>query len=338
MNWKLIFGLSLFGLAMGLATTYVVPSTVEPFFWLAIFLLSAFLIATRARGDFFLHGLLLGLANSVWITGVHLLLFHRYAADHAAEMKMMAGMPLSHHPRLLMALMGPVIGFVSGVVLGVFAMIAARLVRNRPRAAAAGIAIGAALLLTGPRSAIAQRAQFGGLVGYSIVGGNDSRTASDHGLGPVTGGDQAGLHLRVLFDVPMNPTLLTFRTELFYNRLTSGPNSFALTGEGGAQAARVDQTVGLTESFVGTTSRTAGIAPYFSLGAGVFASTLRYKPDGTTTVASATLGGMGMGLVAGAGLRIRMGGPDLLIDWRYFQGLNHTRGSAFMPLALGLVW
>ena len=231
---------------------------------------------------------------------------------------------------------GPVSMFVSGRMPGGLARISAPRVRNRPRVA--GIAIGAVLLLTAPHGAMAQGARFGGLVGYSIVGGNDSRTASDHGLGPVTGGDQAGLHLRLLFDVPMNPTLLTFRTELFYNRLTSGPNSFALTGEGGAQSARVDQTVGLTESFVGTTSRTAGIAPYFSLGAGVFATTLRYNPDGSVAAASATLGGMGMGLVAGAGLRIRVGGPDLLMDWRYFQALNHTRGSAFMPLALGLIW
>ena len=85
MNWSLIFQLSLYGLAMGLATVFVVPSTVEPFFWLVIFIISAYLIATRAPGRYFVHGLLVGIGNSIWITGVHVALFHSYAARHAGE-------------------------------------------------------------------------------------------------------------------------------------------------------------------------------------------------------------------------------------------------------------
>ena len=36
MNWKLIVQLSLFGLAMGVATVFWVPSTIEPIFWLML--------------------------------------------------------------------------------------------------------------------------------------------------------------------------------------------------------------------------------------------------------------------------------------------------------------
>ena len=50
MDWKLIFGLSLFGLAMAIGTVFVIPSNVEPIFWLVIFLVCAFLIA-RMRPD-----------------------------------------------------------------------------------------------------------------------------------------------------------------------------------------------------------------------------------------------------------------------------------------------
>lgn len=32
MNWKLIVRLSLFGLAMGIATMFLIPSTIEPIF------------------------------------------------------------------------------------------------------------------------------------------------------------------------------------------------------------------------------------------------------------------------------------------------------------------
>ena len=131
MNWKLIFGLSLFGLAMGIATVFVIPSRLEPMFWLAIFVLSAYLIATNSPDRYFLHGLLLGVANSVWITASHILLFDRYLASHAQEAKMMMSesMPLS--PRVMMALVGPVIGVVSGVVIGLFAMAARKLVGSR---------------------------------------------------------------------------------------------------------------------------------------------------------------------------------------------------------------
>ena len=45
MNWKLIFQLSLFGLAMGIATVYLIPGRFEPLVWLVIFAISAYAIA-----------------------------------------------------------------------------------------------------------------------------------------------------------------------------------------------------------------------------------------------------------------------------------------------------
>lgn len=131
MNLKLIFQLSLFGLAMGVATVFILPSTIEPFFWLVIFIVSAYMIATRAPRQYFLHGVLVGLGNSIWITVVHVALFHAYAARHANELAAMRTMPMATHPRMLMALTGPLIGIVSGIVIGLLSMLAARLVRRR---------------------------------------------------------------------------------------------------------------------------------------------------------------------------------------------------------------
>ncbi len=130
MNWKLIFQLSLFGLAMGIATVFLIPSKIEPAFWLVIFLICAYVIAKRRPAKLFLHGLLLGLANSVWITAAHVLLFDSYIARHAQEAAMMQSMPLPASPRLMMALTGPVVGLISGVIIGLFALGAAKLVRN----------------------------------------------------------------------------------------------------------------------------------------------------------------------------------------------------------------
>src|ERR1051326_1094354 len=103
-NWRLVLGLSLFGLAMGIATVFVIPSKIEPFFWLGVFLISAFLIAKNASGNYFLHGFLTSLGNCVWVTGSHILLFQQYAANHPEEMSMMSSMPMPTHPRAMMLL------------------------------------------------------------------------------------------------------------------------------------------------------------------------------------------------------------------------------------------
>ena len=129
MNWKLILQLSLFGLAMAVATVYVISSTLEPLAWLVIFPVCAYLIARRAGGSYFLHGLLVGILNSVWITAAHLLLFEPYIARHAYEAEMMTHMPLS--PKAMMLVTGPIVGVVSGIFLGILALVVHRIISTR---------------------------------------------------------------------------------------------------------------------------------------------------------------------------------------------------------------
>jgi len=57
MNWKLIFQLSLFGLAMGIATVFV------PFFWLAIFIMCAYIIVRQVLSRHFVHGPMVSIVN-----------------------------------------------------------------------------------------------------------------------------------------------------------------------------------------------------------------------------------------------------------------------------------
>src|SRR5687768_12813097 len=132
MNDKLVLVLSLFGLAMGIATVFWIPPTVEPFFWLVALGISAWQIAERAGAHYFLHGALVGLANSVWVTTAHVLLFDSYIAGHPREAAMVAGMG---SPRLMMAAVGPAIGLVSGCIIGVTAVLIAKLM-GRTRAPA----------------------------------------------------------------------------------------------------------------------------------------------------------------------------------------------------------
>lgn len=128
MHWTLVLLLSLFGLVMAFATVFVIPSTAEPLFWLVIFIVCAYVIARRAPGRYFLHGLMVSIVNSVWITAAHVVLFDTYVANHPQEAAMMTKMPLA--PKVMMAVTGPIVGIVSGLILGLFAVIAARFVRR----------------------------------------------------------------------------------------------------------------------------------------------------------------------------------------------------------------
>ncbi len=129
MNWKLIVQLSMFGLAMGIGTVFLIGSSIEPAFWLVIFVVCAYLIARKAPSRSFAHGVLLGLANSIWITTSHILFFNQYMARHPREAEMMTSMPLSDSPRLLMALTGPIVGLISGVVIGILAIISGKMLK-----------------------------------------------------------------------------------------------------------------------------------------------------------------------------------------------------------------
>jgi len=133
-DWKLVFKLSLFGLAMGLGTVFFIPPSIEPIFWLIIFLVCAYVIAKQRPAKHFLHGLFVGLVNSVWVTASHIVFFGHYIDNHPREAAMMTSMPLPDSPRLVMALMGPVVGLVSGLVIGILSWIAARILK-RPQPA-----------------------------------------------------------------------------------------------------------------------------------------------------------------------------------------------------------
>jgi hypothetical protein len=125
---KLIVQLSLFGLAMGILTVFVIPSSFEPVCWLFIFVICAYIIAKRATGRYFQHGFMVSVVNSLWIIAAHALLFNQYVAGHPQEARLMTIMPLSTHPRVLMIVMGLLAGALSGLVLGFFAFVAGKLV------------------------------------------------------------------------------------------------------------------------------------------------------------------------------------------------------------------
>lgn len=129
-NGNLIFRLSLFGLVMAIATVFWIPGNIEMYFWLPIFIFCAWVIAKKAPGKFFLHGFLVSLLNSAYITSAHIIFYSTYIARHADEAAMFEKMNTSMSPQVMMALMGPVFGILFGLILGFFAFIAGKVVKR----------------------------------------------------------------------------------------------------------------------------------------------------------------------------------------------------------------
>lgn len=189
-----------------------------------------------------------------------------------------------------------------------------------------------------PILAQAQGPRFGIAVGQGFVGGGDSRVLVDAGGFNITGSGQAGVHVRGFAEWPLNSTAFAFRAELFHNRLHSNPNTCAVVGRSCATSALTDRTTGLTGNFVASLNSSAGVSPYFLFGAGVFASSLGTNPDPQSGDVVISRRGMGLGLQMGVGMRLRIQRRDFLVEWRYGQALNNTRGSAFMPLTVGIMF
>ncbi len=129
MNWKLILGLSLWGLLMGLATTYIISAKYEPVCWLVIFLISAHRIAEYAIERYFLHGFFTGLFDSIWMGIVHSAFSADYYTKNVDAAHNFARMVDQWHVSntVAMLIMSLIIGAASGLVLGLFSYIASKI-------------------------------------------------------------------------------------------------------------------------------------------------------------------------------------------------------------------
>jgi hypothetical protein len=189
-----------------------------------------------------------------------------------------------------------------------------------------------------PTLLVAQRPTLGLAVGWSFVGNSDSRIVVPAVTGTLTGADRAGLHVRAMTEWPLGTPALRFRTELFYNRLTSNAWTRAVVGDDLVATARRDRTLGFLGTFVASPYGGHTVAPYFVLGVGAFQSHLAGAPSADPDSAWVARDGMGLGVQTGLGLQVRLGTPCLLVEWRYGQALNGVRGVGFMPVTLGLAF
>ena len=134
MNWKIIFQLSIFGLIMAFATVSLIPEKIEWVFWLVIFIFCAYVIAKVCPDKYFLYGFLVSMVNCVWITAAHILWYKTYSANHFDSVSKITNMlpaSLATHRRSSMAVVGPFFGVMFGIILGLFAFVASKIVNRK---------------------------------------------------------------------------------------------------------------------------------------------------------------------------------------------------------------
>jgi hypothetical protein len=130
MNWKLILLLSGAGVMMALASAFGLIKEVEPFLWLIIFVLYAYVIAKKVDSRHFLYGFLVSVVNGIWIGSIHAALFSTYIANNPEVMATYEQMPHVISPQVTMILFGLIIGAVTGLVAGLFAWGASKIVKK----------------------------------------------------------------------------------------------------------------------------------------------------------------------------------------------------------------
>jgi hypothetical protein len=131
MNWKLVFSLALFGVAMGVAAVLgFYPPSVEWLLWLIISLLCAWIVAKKVAVKLFLHGFMVGLLDGLAAPIITAIFFSTYLANNPSYADQAKQLPAGLDMRTFGLILAPVIGVVYGLVLGLFAWLAGKVFKK----------------------------------------------------------------------------------------------------------------------------------------------------------------------------------------------------------------
>ena len=124
-----------FGVFMGVASVLGFTSGIEGFLWLGIGLICASVIVWRAPGRSFQHGFLVGLIAGTVASLLQFLFFPTYMSNNPDLATRFFQVPGGLSARSFVLILAPIIGLVSGIVLGTVCWAVARLF-GKGRAAA----------------------------------------------------------------------------------------------------------------------------------------------------------------------------------------------------------
>jgi hypothetical protein len=135
MNWKLIAPLAGFGVLMGVASVLGFTAGIEGLLWLFIGLICVGAIVWKAPGRSFQHGFLVGLIGGAVAPLVQFLFFSTYIANNPELSARFSEIPGGLGARYFVLVLAPIIGLLSGFVLGLACWAAAKMTgRSRANA------------------------------------------------------------------------------------------------------------------------------------------------------------------------------------------------------------
>ena len=123
MNWKLIFSLSAFGVALGLCPLLGVAAL---FLWPIAIVISVCLISARASGRFALHGFAVGAMIQLWAGAIS-----AYYIFDLSRVGIVEVTPHNIHPQIINALETAAAAAVTGAVIASLVWLSTKLERRR---------------------------------------------------------------------------------------------------------------------------------------------------------------------------------------------------------------
>jgi hypothetical protein len=117
MDWTVIMIFSAIGLIMGLLSVRGFTQKLEPFLWLLFGIATCLVLSKNIDNKPFLHGLLIGIAWGVINSLVQFAFFDTYLANNP-QLSQNFSKPTFVHPRYFVLVTAPIIGLITGLILG----------------------------------------------------------------------------------------------------------------------------------------------------------------------------------------------------------------------------
>ena len=116
---------------MAVASMLGLTHGIEPLLWLLIFVLYAWWIVKNCRRLYFVHAFLASVLNGIWISLIHGIFFSTYIRNNPEVVEKFKTLPPGVNVRVLMFVIGPLVGAIFGVIAGFFAIVAARIGKKK---------------------------------------------------------------------------------------------------------------------------------------------------------------------------------------------------------------
>jgi hypothetical protein len=132
MNWRWILMLSVLGLLMAVASLLGWTSGMELWISIGVTLIAAVLLGYNLPAKHFQNGLMVAVFWGVISGALQYLFYDTFIANNPAAAEKLAQMPEGVDARTMMLVSIPISIIINGLILGLLALVAGKLLREKP--------------------------------------------------------------------------------------------------------------------------------------------------------------------------------------------------------------